>query len=194
MHQRVHTGEKPYTCSECNPPSHFASAFQLKVHFHKHTGIRPEPKATCQVCGKKCTNNGELKVHMRSHTGERPYLCHCQKRFLMHAHLVVHQRVHTGEKPYKCSFCDKCFATATMLKKHVYIHTGEKNYACSQCDKKFTQPGARNTHEKIHLKEQKASNNKISGDIVLCNDATESGCSDGIDFAHLVLDSVKQKN
>lgn len=193
MHQRVHTGEKPFPCSECN--QNFASAFQLKVHFHKHTGVRPEQKAMCQVCGKKCTNNGELKVHMRSHTGERPYPCSfCSKRFLMHTHVVVHQRIHTGEKPYLCNVCNKAFATSTMLKKHTYVHTGEKNYSCTLCGKKFSQPGARNTHEKVHFKPKKRTDKKNGSNQILCDKETENGGEGSIDFATLGLDTVQSDN
>ncbi|PWG68194.1 hypothetical protein DF186_25615, partial [Enterococcus hirae] len=53
---RIHTGKKPYTCSECG--NSFMEQRQLIIHTRIHTGEKP---FTCPQCGKSFTQQGQLK-------------------------------------------------------------------------------------------------------------------------------------
>ncbi|XP_058874107.1 zinc finger protein 239-like isoform X1 [Acipenser ruthenus] len=90
IHQRVHTGDKPYHCNECGRS--FTQLQNLKRHQRLHTGEKPYH---CTECGKRFTQLGHLQSHQRIHTREKPYHCaKCGKSFAYLISLKNHQRTH----------------------------------------------------------------------------------------------------
>uniref|UniRef100_A0A8C3QT59 GDNF-inducible zinc finger protein 1 n=1 Tax=Cyanoderma ruficeps TaxID=181631 RepID=A0A8C3QT59_9PASS len=150
LHERTHTGHKPYGCPQCE--AKFSQPSALKTHMRIHTGEKP---FVCDECGARFTQNHMLIYHRRCHTGERPFMCEtCGKSFASKEYLKHHNRIHTGSKPFKCEVCFRTFAQRNSLYQHIKVHTGERPYCCDQCGKQFTQLNALQRHHRIHTGEK----------------------------------------
>ncbi|XP_033192576.1 uncharacterized protein LOC117158108 isoform X1 [Bombus vancouverensis nearcticus] len=160
VHERSHTGQRPYRCTHPKCKKSFSTGYSLKAHLRTHTGEKPY-KCPNETCDKSFKTSGDLLKHVRTHTGERPFLCPfngCGRSFTTSNIRKVHVRTHTGERPYKCTQpkCGKAFASATNYKNHIRIHSGEKPYVCSieNCGRRFTEYSSLYKHHLVHTQQR----------------------------------------
>ncbi|KAJ7414324.1 GDNF-inducible zinc finger protein 1 [Willisornis vidua] len=154
LHERTHTGHKPYGCPECE--AKFSQPSALKTHMRYGQpalawgGERP---FMCETCGKSFASKEYLKHHNRIHTGSKPFKCEvCFRTFAQRNSLYQHIKVHTGERPYCCDQCGKQFTQLNALQRHHRIHTGEKPFMCNACGRTFTDKSTLRRHTAIHDK------------------------------------------
>ncbi|XP_074542687.1 uncharacterized protein LOC141802824 [Halichoeres trimaculatus] len=177
-HKVVHTGMKPFCCSDCG--KRFATSHYLIRHREIHTGEKPsscsdngkilsqknqlrrhmtnrrqgKPFSCCE-CGKKYSDKERLDVHMRFHTGEKPFNCSECGRSFKHKHILnTHMMAHIERKLFNCSECGKQFKHEYLLIRHTRTHTGERPFSCPVCHNTFKQQSHLTSHMHIHSEEK----------------------------------------
>ncbi|XP_059204333.1 zinc finger protein 391-like [Centropristis striata] len=149
LHEKVHAGEKDFTCHECGKT--FTQNAQLIVHTRSHSA---EKLYKCDVCGKEFSHSHILKVHKISHLEEKPYRCDvCGKNFNIRSRLQIHMRFHLTDAQFQCDICGMSFIKNRQMVMHRTMHTGERPHGCNICGMGYRFSSGLQAHMKIHANE-----------------------------------------
>lgn len=166
----MHTGEKPYECSDCGRG--FVSTEGLRKCQCSHAsdlsnqgtlGIPDTASSDSQTMNIKIKDEEqELAINVKEEEEigvfvntdrEKPYQCTtCKNAFVHPSSLARHKQSHTSVAQYSCSECGKEFSQSWTFKIHMQQHTGEKLHHCCQCDKSFSASALLRRHQIVHTR------------------------------------------
>ena len=143
QHERQHSGERPYRCTQGCEASYTTRTAQLK-HERVHAG--PHHVCPTQGCGFIAANSGAMVRHSRAQGHASSVECphsNCTLRFSSYKALWMHRKgpAHAGEGGAPlCKACGASFATVAEYTAHTAEHAVAR-LASATMKRKKTAPG-----------------------------------------------------
>ncbi|XP_035701031.1 zinc finger protein 555-like [Folsomia candida] len=150
IHVRVHTNEKPYSCSKCRKKFKSSGVKYQHLRDHHTTRIRFQ----CPHCEQRYLGKSSLETHMSKIHDPKSIKCGlCKLSLPSLEKLEIHIRAeHTNEKPYPCKICGLETSSYNLLRSHILQNHKDtvKHFKCRKCEKTSISRARIKNHEETH--------------------------------------------
>ncbi|XP_077577696.1 zinc finger protein 1035 [Stigmatopora nigra] len=148
LHERCHTGEKPYLCLDCG------RGFKKQVYLRSHKVVHQS--VPCTLCKKILPNSRNFIHHIKLYHKGKRVPCPTCKKLLNTAELLNHLKLHKREavlneetlktwtasqdpsepKTLACPLCQQEFDDIYSIRKHSLEHISSDK-TCPYCNQTF---------------------------------------------------------
>ncbi|KAG9334598.1 hypothetical protein JZ751_007419 [Albula glossodonta] len=151
-HMLLHSGARPYRCSECG--KQFCHLANYRAHLRTHAQARP-PATRCRVCEASFESEAALAQHLESsHLEKEFYQCDfCKRVFSCLRECQRHVDLHQLDirRGHQCPRCDRRFRRRKALTRHLEAHVRRRTYLCTDCGRAFDRKNVLFRHSFSHL-------------------------------------------